>query len=98
MKCRERREGFCDGGAFGYILTSNIAYCFFFFVIEYFIAITKKSQKSQVISIVLFELSRTLVKVSSPALKILYTLAQLLIAVPNPISIWTTDLFLGSRM
>ena len=98
MKCRERREGFCDGGAFGYILTSNIAYCFFF-VIEYFISITKKSQKSQVISIVLFELSRTpLVKVSSPALKILYTLAQLLIAVPNPISIWTTDLFLGSRM
>ena len=42
-----------------------------FFVIEYFISITKKSQKSQVISIVLFELSRTpLVKFSSPALKI----------------------------
>ena len=43
----------------------------FFFAIEYFISITKKSQKSQVISIVLFELSRTpLVKFSSPALKI----------------------------
>ena len=45
--------------------------CIVFFLLLYFISMTKKSQKSQVISIALFELSRTpLVKFSSPALKI----------------------------